>query len=91
MSLHLIPVKTGSEQFPVFYQNYLPSADNSLTYATTVAHKTLYTASVLRASILAERPQLIEGTINGAGQDVVITNDTRYRTCGYIRLISMGI
>jgi len=81
MSLHLIPVKTGSEQFPVFYQNYLPSADNSLTYATTVAHKTLYTASVLRASILTEQPILTEGSINGtSGQDIVVTDDTRYRT-----------
>ena len=48
MSQHLIPVKTGNEQFPVSYRTYLPALQEYKSIVSTIAHRVLYIAAYVR-------------------------------------------
>lgn len=51
MAANLIPVKTGNEQFPVYYQQYLPALkayNTILSCVSTIQHKVLYVASLVQ-------------------------------------------
>lgn len=48
MSLNLLPVKTGNEQFPVSYLNYLPAIESMRSIVSTISHKVLYIAAEIQ-------------------------------------------
>lgn len=50
MSRYLIPIKTGNEQFPVSYRNYLPAIVDKGSIASTIEHRTLYIGSVVKTT-----------------------------------------
>lgn len=49
MAQHLIPVKTGNEQFPVSYRTYLPAIQNYQSFVSTISHHMLYIATYVQA------------------------------------------
>lgn len=82
MSLHLLPVKTGNEQFPVWYRNIHPGGMSIVGYFTVESNKMLYIgASTYKTSggeFLFYKLNLLTNEFTTVGRIPYTTLDSRY-------------